>query len=744
MLPVEMLAASTRPLADVLIDRLRAAGRRRSLLDRLRRRRDDEEDWSSSELMLPLLQDEEDCGRYEPPLRPLRPDETAAAILVGRALDQNRDVLRRLQDITTITIIEVTGPDWVDLVERVVRDFVLGGDVAVIDGDRCEGGDDVASPGSVILFSRDAETGKKALSQGNLALGAAVQRQAAIVGIAADPERTLPSDLVKLADHRIELPALDADAVAAVIEAVTGTRPPAVDEELAHSITVDALLACVRSDLGAKRSLTRLRRMLHRNPSASAEPRLADLHGLGAARAWGEALVADLHDYKAGRLSANEVPKACLLTGAPGVGKTTFARALGKSAGIHVVATSYNSWQSRIGSGHLGDVIKAIRSDFAEARRHKPAIIFIDEIDTIPARGRTSHNSDWWTAICNCLLEELDGFDRSESAGVIVLAACNNPDRLDPALVRSGRLDRHIEIPLPDHPALVGIFRMHLATDLAGVDLRLAALAARGHTGADVERWVREARRAARKAARPLTLQDLLDAVRGGAPDWPADVRRRIGYHEAGHAIAQRSLGTGDPTAISINGGGGLSEASFGEIRALTREYLEKHLAALLAGRAAELLVFGDATAGAGGGADSDLARATRLALQIEAAFGLGHAGPLWLGEATTPRDLLLMPDLRAAVRQTIDTAQAAATDLLTCSRPALDALAQALFAQGYLDRGEIAAVLADTPLTPTDMPRPHSWTSAAPHRSAESRSATNKADGEPTASEVTPQPQQP
>ena len=175
-------------------------------------------------------------------------------------------------------------------------------------------------------------------------------------------------------------------------------------------------------------------------------------------------------------------------------------------------------------------------------------------------------NEDWWTSITTTLLECMDGFERRE--GVVVIAACNDPSRLDPALVRSGRLDRHIEITLPDVPSLIGILRTHLAADLIGADLREVALAVRGGTGADIERFVREARARARRAGRTIKLQDLLDAVRKGHPEWPADVRRRIAYHEAGHAIALLALGLAEPKALSIGGTGGLAESDMGEERA--------------------------------------------------------------------------------------------------------------------------------------------------------------------------------
>jgi DNA polymerase-3 subunit epsilon len=265
-----------------------------------------------------------------------------------------------------------------------------------------------------------------------------------------------------------------------------------------------------------------------------------------------------------------------------------------------------------------------------------------------------------------------------------VIGACNHPHRLDPALVRSGRLDRLIEIPLPDVPALAAIFRSYLGEELAGSDLVDVALAAHGGTGADAERWVRDARALARRTSRPLTKADILSAVRGGRLELPEPVRRRVATHEAGHAIAIVATGIGMPRALSISDKGGLAQSEPGERRALTRRLLECYLTVLLAGRAAEMLVFGEGTAGAGGSEDSDLARATELAARLETAYGLGCSGLMYL--PTDPNShFLLAPDVRESVRKTLDRVHRAAIDLLACNRVLLDALAGGLYEQGYL-----------------------------------------------------------
>lgn len=201
--------------------------------------------------------------------------------------------------------------------------------------------------------------------------------------------------------------------------------------------------------------------------------------GYGAATEWALSLQQDLELWRAGDLGWDEMSPKLLLSGPPGTGKTRFARALCNTLQVPLIATSVSTW---LEPGYLGDVIKRMRRAFDEAVSHAPAILFIDEIDGIARRTSSGRpHEDYWNSMVNKLLELLDGTTRSD--GVIVVGAANNPGAIDPALRRSGRLERHIVIPRPDTDALVGILRHHLREDLETVIATRPGSPARSSTG---------------------------------------------------------------------------------------------------------------------------------------------------------------------------------------------------------------------------------------------------------------------
>ncbi|MFN3321441.1 MAG: AAA family ATPase [Allorhizobium sp.] len=190
------------------------------------------------------------------------------------------------------------------------------------------------------------------------------------------------------------------------------------------------------------------------------------LCGYGAAQAWTRDLKADLELWREGGLTWPEMSTKLLLSGPPGTGKTTFARALCNTLQVPLLVTSVANW---LEPGFLGDVLQRMSAAFTQASKHAPAILFIDEIDNIGSRssaGARQHD-DYWVSLINRLLELLDGATKTE--GVVIVGATNLPEKIDPALLRSGRLETHVRIPLPDVETLTGILAHHLGNDLPAV-----------------------------------------------------------------------------------------------------------------------------------------------------------------------------------------------------------------------------------------------------------------------------------
>lgn len=199
--------------------------------------------------------------------------------------------------------------------------------------------------------------------------------------------------------------------------------------------------------------------------SAPTALRVETLRGYGAATAWALGLKVDLADYLGGELPWSQMSTKLLLSGPPGTGKTTFARALCNTLQIPLVVTSVSTW---LQGEYLHDVLDRMADTFAEARRQAPSILFIDEIDGIGQRASASRPyADYWNTCVNKLLELLDGAIKTD--GVIVVGATNRPTEIDEAIRRSGRLETHIEIPRPDIPTLAGILAHHLGSDLDAV-----------------------------------------------------------------------------------------------------------------------------------------------------------------------------------------------------------------------------------------------------------------------------------
>lgn len=401
-------------------------------------------------------------------------------------------------------------------------------------------------------------------------------------------------------------------------------------------------------------------------------------------------LLADLRDWQQGRLPWKDVARGFLLYGPPGSGKTEVARLIAAQAGISFHASSLGKLQS---SGSRGsEVIRELRALFAEAAKTAPSIIFLDELDAWGDRARVQdHNSSWTNLVVAGLLECLDGFDAME--GVLTIAATNYPNKIDAALRRPGRFDQLLTLGHPDPDQIPQAIRWHLQTDIPDADLTPLARQCIGMSGADIVRLVRSASALARRRREPLALQHLEASLAETRPPLDGALRWRIAVHEAGHAVTAQANGHGTPRQVAIHAAGGFAETPRLGTSATLPEF-EAMLVTLLAGRAAEQLILGDVSAGAGGQEDSDLAVATRAATALEASFGLAD-GLAWRGAPDKMDEILgVDTDLRRRVEERLRQAEAAAHACLYLHKERLIALADRLLEDNILHGPQIEEVL--------------------------------------------------
>ena len=628
----------------------------------------------------------------------IRPDIAAAAILLARAIDGVSGLTRDLRRGSPVVTVATNAAELVDIVAEVMTSCSFGNEAKVLDIGRFS----TSSTRPVLLIARDGTANDHKAERGNDAVAQALHARAPIVGIATEPKRHLPRDLLRACEYNLTIGQLDASALRLVIEAVTGAVPAAsIADTLVRACDVSDLPLAIHSHRSADECVALLLKIVENKKVFSHEgPALEELAGYGEARQWGLDLASDLAEYRAGRLDWACAEKGLLLTGPPGVGKTQFARALAKTASIPLVATSVADWNV---STYLSGTLAAMKNSFAQARRLAPAILLIDEIDGISDRARvTSEYREYWTQIVNLLLELLAGIE--DRPGVVVIGCTNFPENIDPAVRRAGRLDRTIVIEKPALADLREIFRFHLGQELADTDLTPVALAAAGGTGADVEAWTRRAKSRARRARRQINIADLLQEIRAGRESLPASLRRSVSVHEAGHLVAGLALRVIDVEALSLHDDGGHTRMMIQRENTQTLVGMEKMITVLLSGRAAEevLLSPSMATAGAGGSEDSDFARATKAAIDIELRCGFGIFGAMQLPEKVT--DLLLHDaSVLAAIKRRLDMCLERARKLMTRNRTAVNAVAVQLEQVGYLDRSAIVDLITANPLVDSE-----------------------------------------
>lgn len=443
---------------------------------------------------------------------------------------------------------------------------------------------------------------------------------------------TVPNSMMAAADIVVDITGLSLADVKRTIRDVTGGRPRDLLEEDVADLDILEATAAIRVGTTAASCIERIRALKNR-PSTKGmvvdAPLLSELHGYGAAAAWAERLMSDLDRWRAGEIVFDSIQHNIVLGGPPGVGKTSFVRSLARTAGLPLVVTSMGTLFSTT-AGYLDSVTKGIDKVFSDARAAGPcAIVFLDELEAIPNRSLLeSQHVAWWTTVVTHFLTVLDGGSTAAS-NLVVIGATNYPEKLDPALVRPGRLDRVVWIDVPSEADLAKIYRYYLGDDLANEELTAIAGLATGATGAVARGHVIGARSRARSEGRSMTRSDLLDQIFPPL-DLPADLAWRAAVHEAGHAVLAAKLQVATVKSISIGGRGSGGEQIGGRVTverpALyigSAETLRAEALQILGGRAAEEVVLGSASAGAGGADDSDLARVTGIVASMHLSFGL-------------------------------------------------------------------------------------------------------------------------
>ena len=411
------------------------------------------------------------------------------------------------------------------------------------------------------------------------------------------------------------------------------------------------------------------------------------------------------------------IPKGVLLVGPPGTGKTLLAKAVAGEAGVGFLSISGSDFVEL----YVGVGASRVRDLFDQAKKTAPAIVFIDEIDAVGRQRGTGLGGghDEREQTLNQLLVEMDGFAANE--GVVVLAATNRADVLDPALLRPGRFDRQIYVGLPDIRGREEILKVHakdkpLAED---VDLKKLAQGTAGFTGADLENLINEAALlAARKDQKFITMSDLKEAeikVIAGPEKKsrvvPQHERELTTWHEAGHAIVMHALPDQDPvsriTIVPRGQAGGMTISLPEEDRSyLSKRYMENQIVALLGGRVAEALCLGDISTGA----SNDIQRATAIARKMVTAYGMSEklgtvsfesgSDEVFIGRTmghSRSYSEAVAAEIDAEIRAVVANAYERCEEILKENRRQLDAVARWLLEHETMERDAFLQVLEET-----------------------------------------------
>ncbi|UPJ53409.1 AAA family ATPase [Bradyrhizobium sp. 200] len=578
-------------------------------------------------------------------------------------------------------VLQVPSPSWVEPVKVFFR-ATFGNGWSIIARDGTNRLEDKASVGNQAVA--------KTLSEGR-----------SVAGIAASTQ-ILPATLVASADMNLRMLPPDGRVLRDAIDAFFG-RKTAVEVAAGIGTGLDFhdLVAAFRPRSTPRAVVDRIARVAAKQNGTDgsvALPSIETAVEYGEARLWAIELARDIADYRAGRIKWSEVSRGLVVHGETGTGKSLFARAVAAYVGLPLFAFSIPDLFSR-GEGHLGDVIQATNAMFSRLIAAAPCLAFWDEVEALPDRATLSaRGRDWWLSVCDNFLIHLDSAS-SQREGVIFLAATNEINRVDRALMRPGRLEKAIEIRRPDLAGTINILRHHAPQIPEGEIAELGRLL-EGSTGAELMLVTRDARRLARREGRELAASDIRAAA------LPIEViasekLRRICIHEAAHAVGSLAVSSGLLRGIVVNNkDGAAARTLFGEVDCdlPTLKTIERRVIVLLCGRAAEERIIGAASVGAGGDEESDLALSTRLIASLHASAGLGGSIIFTADRSDALKAVRKDRTLRRKVEKHLSKLQDRADRIVLDHRETILEIAEALSRARYLSGDAIRDIFDSHP----------------------------------------------
>jgi cell division protease FtsH len=475
--------------------------------------------------------------------------------------------------------------------------------------------------------------------------------------------------------------------------------------------------------------------------------RFDDVAGCDEEKAEMQELVQYLKDPDKFSKFGAKLPKGVLLVGSPGTGKTLLAKAVAGEAGVPFFSISGSDFVEMfvgVGAGRVRDMFK-------KAKQSAPCLVFIDEIDAVGRqRGAgLGGGNDEREQTLNQLLVEMDGFE--DNSGIIVIAATNREDVLDPALLRAGRFDRTITVNLPDKKGREAIFKVHSRNKLIDPKVDFAALAKRtvGFSGADIENIMNEAAILAVRGNKPMiSIQDIDEAIdrRIAGPaksskGMNADERKRVAYHEAGHAIIGLKLKDSDKVQkITIiprgRTGGHVLMTPEDDRFLLSKAELEARIIGYLGGRSSEEIFFNDVTTGA----SNDIEVATRIARSMVTEYGMSSLGPIQYerdtGSVFLGRDYTstqknfstqIAYEIDTAVRKIIEDAHQKAKDIITANKKEVILIAETLLEKETITAEEIDVLLKEGTLAKKEEEKPAEPKKRAPRKAPAKKAPAKK-----------------